>query len=358
LHWKFRIVWSKDRPIKFIKERKIMGILDKIIERAKADKKRIVLPEAIYEARTIKAGVILQRDGIADVIFLGDKAKIESMVSESGISIEGIEVLDHEKSDLLGEFADTYNEIRAKEKLTKEQAMELMKDPLYFGAMMVKKGLVDGMTCGAYNTTASVLRASIKIIGPKKGIKTVSSSFLMIMPDGKFGADGALIYADSATVIEPTTEQLADIAISSADTFKLLTGEEPYVAMLSFSTYGSAKHPFVDKMQEATKLVKEKAPELKVDGELQIDSALMPSIAAKKCPGSPVAGKANVFIFPDINAGNIAYKITQRMAGAEAIGPVVQGLALPVNDLSRGCSTEDVVLVAAITATEAQMLQK
>lgn len=335
-----------------------MGIMDRIIERAKADRKKVVLPESIYEVRTVKAGVIIQREGIADVTMLGDPAKIKDSVKGLNISLDGITIIDHEKSNLLEPFAETYREIRAKENLTKEQAIAQMKDPLYFGAMMVKKGLVDGMTCGAYNTSANVMRAAIKIIGPKKGIKTVSSSFLMIVPDCPYGADGAFIYADCATVIDPNEEQLADIAIAAADTCRMLIGVEPYVAMLSFSTYGSAKHAFVDKIVNATKIVREKAPELKVDGDLQGDSALITAVGAKKCPGSPVAGRANVLIFPDINAGNIAYKLTQRLAKAEAVGPVVQGLALPVNDLSRGCSTEDIVQVTAITAIEAQAIQK
>lgn len=335
-----------------------MGIMERIIEQARADRQKIVLPEAIYEARTIKAGAIIQKEGIADVVFLGKRAKIEEQIQGMDFSLDGIEFIDHEESDMLGDFADTYNEIRAKEGLTKDQAIEQMKDPLYFGAMMVKKGKAGGMTCGAYNSTANVLRAAIKIIGPKKGIKTVSSCFLMIVPDCQYGADGAFIYADCGTVIAPTTQQLADIAVAAADMCKMLIHTEPYVAMLSFSTKGSASHPYVDKVVEATKIAKEMAPEVKIDGELQGDSALIASIASRKCPDSPVAGKANVLIFPDLNAGNIAYKLTQRLAKADAYGPLVQGLALPVNDLSRGCSTEDIVQVSAVTAIEAQAIKK
>jgi len=335
-----------------------MGIMEKIIERAKSDRQKIVLPEAIYEARTIKAGIILNKDNIADVVFLGDKSKLQELIKDTDLSLEGIEIIDHEKSDLLGEFADTYNEIRAKEKLTRDQAISVMKDPLYFGAMMVRKGLANGMTCGAYNTTANVMRASIKVIGPQKGLRTVSSCFLMIVPDCPYGVDGGLIYADCGTVIEPTVEQLSDIAIAAAGMCRMLIGVEPYVAMLSFSTKGSASHPMIDKVVKATELVREKAPDLKVDGELQGDSALIASIGAKKCPGSPVAGKANVLIFPDLDAGNIAYKLTQRLAKAEAYGPLIQGLALAVNDLSRGCSTEDIVQVSAVSAIEAQEFKK
>jgi len=335
-----------------------MGIMDKIIAQAKANKQRIVLPEALYEARTINAGIMLKQEGIAEPVLLGKKSKLLELVKGSNASLEGIEVLDHEQSDLLGEFAETYIQIRAKENLTKDQAALVMKDPLYFGAMMVKKGIADAQTCGAYNTTANVTRAAIKIIGPKKGIKTVSSCFLMIVPDCPYGADGAFIYADCGTVVDPSVDQLADIALAASDMCRTLIGVEPYVAMLSFSTYKSAQHPFVDKVVQATKIVKEKAPNLKVDGELQVDAAIIASIGAKKCPGSPVAGKANVFIFPDLNAGNIAYKITQRLAKAEAYGPLMQGLALPVNDLSRGCSTEDIVQVSAIGAIEAQAVKK
>ncbi|MBN1901807.1 phosphate acetyltransferase [Candidatus Sumerlaeota bacterium] len=334
-----------------------MGIMDKIIEQARSDKQKVVLPEAKLEARTIKAGVMLKKEGIAEPLFLGKKDEIEKLIQGMDVDISGIEILDYESSDLMGEYAEAYQEIRAKEKLTKDQAIEVLKDPLYFGAMTVKKGLAGGMTCGAFNTTANVLRASIKIIGPQKGLKTISSCFLMIVPDCPFGANGAFIYADCGTVIDPTVEQLADIAIAASGMCRTLIHVEPYVAILSFSTYGSATHPFVDKMVAATKMVKEKAPNLKVDGELQADAAVVASIGSKKCPGSPVAGKANVFIFPDLNAGNIAYKITQRLAKAEAYGPLIQGLALPVNDLSRGCSTEDIVQVSAITAIEAQALK-
>ncbi|OQB21973.1 MAG: Ethanolamine utilization protein EutD [candidate division BRC1 bacterium ADurb.Bin183] len=335
-----------------------MGIMDKIIERAKSNKQKIVLPESFYEARTVKAGAIIQREGIADVTLLGDPAKVKDLVKDVGISLDGVAILDHEKSDLLESFAETYREIRVKENLTKDQAIAQMKDPLYFGTMMVKKGIMGGMTCGAYNTTANVMRAAIKIIGSQKGIKTVSSCFLMIVPDCPYGADGAMIYADCGTVPNPNEEQLADIAIAAAGMCKMLLGVEPYVAMLSFSTYGSAKDPLVDKVINATKIAKAKAPELNIDGELQGDSALIASIGQKKCPGSPVAGKANTLIFPDLNAGNIAYKLTQRLAKAEAYGPLVQGLALPVNDLSRGCSTEDIVQVSAVTAIEAQAMKK
>jgi len=320
-----------------------MELLSRIRERASERNKRIVLPEG-DDDRVLRAATILKEEHICDVTLLGREKDIPERASKDSLSLDGIRVVDPAESEELDRYARQYFEIRKHKGITEQQAREVAQSPLFFGAMMVREGDSDGSVAGAVNTTGDVMRAGIQCIGLAEGISIVSSIFMMIVP----GWDHPFSYADGAVVPDPNPEELASIAIASAETHRRLTGNEPVVAMLSFSTYGSADHPLVDKMKEATRIVKEKAPDLNVDGELQVDAAIIPAIGEKKAPGSPVAGKANVLVFPDLNAGNIAYKLTQRLANAEAVGPVIQGLRKPANDLSRGCSVDDIVNVAAI----------
>lgn len=327
--------------------------LDNMIAKAKANKKTIVLAEG-FDKRIVKAAAEASNREIADIIILGQKDDICKMAKEENCDISKATIVDPLQSDKFDDYAATLLEMRKAKGMTEEMAVKLMKDPLYYGVMMVHKGDADGMVAGACNATANVIRPALQILKTAPGTKLVSAFFMMCVPNCPYGEGGNLIFADSGLNENPDADQVSEIAISSAKTFKAFIGAEPKVAMLSYSTYGSAKSELVEKMQTATKLVKEKAPELQVDGELQLDAAIVPSVAALKCPESTVAGKANVLVFPDLNAGNIGYKLVQRFANAEAYGPILQGIRKPVNDLSRGCSAEDVVGVIAITSVQAQ----
>lgn len=320
-----------------------MKLLDDIREQAKIRNKTIVLPEA-HDDRIIKAASILQKEGIARPILIGKRDQIEKQAADLNVSLDGVKIIDPEGYERFSEFAETYYSKRKKKGATLQDAERIMVNPTFFGAMVLKKGLADGCLSGADTSTGNVLRAALHIIGTAPDIKTVSSDILLITPDEK----NVWSFADCAVMPDPSSEQLADIAIATAETHRKIVKEEPIVAMLSFSTKGSAKHPLVDKVIEATKIVKRKRPDLKIDGELQLDAAIVKKVGEKKAPGSPVAGKANVLIFPGLEAGNIGYKLTQRIAGCEAIGPIIQGLRKPMNDLSRGCSVDDIVNVAAI----------
>jgi len=328
-----------------------MAIIDKIKAKAKADVKHIVLPEG-EETRNAQAAAIIAKEGLAKLTLLGNPEKVKE--AANGACLDGIEIVDPATSEKCAEYASMLFEIRKAKGMTEEKAAELVKDPMYYGVMMVKAGDADGLVSGAIHSTGDMLRPALQIIKSKPGIKTVSSCFLMECPDKSYGDDGIMIFADCAVNIEPSAEELANIAIGAADSARALANMEPRVAMLSFSTMGSAKHDNVTKVQEATRIAKEMAPELALDGELQLDAAIVEKVGQLKAPGSKVAGHANVLVFPDLGAGNIGYKLVQRLAGAEAYGPILQGIAKPCNDLSRGCSVEDIVATVAITAAQAQ----
>jgi len=327
-----------------------MGFIDKIIEKAKSDKKTIVLPES-YEPRTIEACAKILQKGIANVVLIGEREKIQTVSPQWDIS--GARVVDPATSPLYEDYVQTFLEMRKAKGMTLDKARETMLDPLFFGVMMVKKNEADGMVAGAINSTANTLRPALQILKTAPGTKLVSAFFMMIVPNCEYGANGTFLFADSGLVENPDADQLSEIALSSAKTFRQLVGETPNVAMLSYSTYGSAKSILTEKVIEATRLAKQKAPDLNLDGELQLDAAIVASVGKSKAPASPVAGKANVLVFPNLDAGNIGYKLVQRLAKAEAYGPITQGIARPVNDLSRGCTADDIVGVAAITAVQA-----
>ncbi len=309
--------------------------------KAKQSRRTVVLPDAT-DPRTLKAARIITDEGFASILLIGNEAQILSEAKSNNVNLTGIRIIDPEKSDKLSDFSHIFFNIRKSKGVEFSQAQETMKHPLHFGAMMVRESMADGSVAGSLSTTGDVLRAGIQVIGLKEGINVVSSFFLMVFPYKVFS------FADCAVVPDPTVDQLADIAITTAENHYKLTAEEPKVAMLSFSTKGSASHPFIDKVQQATAIVRKKTPELIVDGELQLDAAIVPEVSRSKAPGSSVEGNANVLIFPDLNAGNIGYKLAQRLGNAEAIGPIVQGLKKPAFDLSRGCSVNDIVNTVAI----------
>lgn len=330
-----------------------MNLLEQIKEKASKNIKTIVLPEGTEE-RTIQAikGIV---DGkLANPILLGDESAIKAIASKIGADLSGAEIINPAKAAFFDDFVQAFYEMRKSKGMTLDQAKASMLDPLFFASMMVKMDKADGEVAGAENTTGNVLRPALQIIKTAPGISAVSGAFIMIVPNCKYGDEGIFVFADCAVTIVPTAQQMAEFAKASVGTAVDLCGmKDPKVGMLSFSTKGSASHELVDKVVQATAIAKEKFPELKVDGEFQLDAAIVPSVGASKAPGSPVAGDCNVLIFPDIQAGNIGYKLVQRTSGAEALGPILQGIAKPVNDLSRGCSVQDVVNVVAMTAVRA-----
>ena len=330
-----------------------MSIFEHVKAKARESVKRIVLPEG-DEPRTVQAAAKLAQEKLVIPILLGEPGRIRAVASEVGADISGIECIDPKSSPKASSYAESLYELRKAKGVTLDVAAELVKDPMYYGVMMVKVGDADGLVSGAVHSTGDMLRPALQLIKTKPGNKVVSSSFLMDCPNKNLGHNGLLVYSDCVVVPCPTAEELAYIAISAAETARVLCGiEEPKVAMLSFSTKGSAKHDLVTKVQEATRLAHELAPDLALDGEMQLDAALVPEVGASKAPGSPVAGHANVLVFPDLQAGNIGYKMTQRIGGATAFA-VLQGLAKPCNDLSRGCSVDDIVATVLCTAVQAQ----
>ena len=330
-----------------------MRFIEKIKQRAKENIKTIILPEA-EDKRILEAASKVTNEGFAKIILLGDEVQIAEDSKKYNIDLSGVTIINPLKSEKKNEYTEKLYELRKHKGLTIGQAEELLKQPIYFGMMMLKdeNSRADGLVSGAAHSTSDTLRPALQILKTAPNTKLVSAFFVMCVPDCEYGENGTFIFGDSGLNENPTAEELSEIAISSSKSFEQLVGTEPKVAMLSYSTYGSAKSELTEKVIEATKLVKEKAPDLCVDGELQLDAAIVPEIAKSKAPGSKVAGNANVLIFPDLNAGNIGYKLVQRLAKAEAYGPLCQGIAKPVNDLSRGCSAEDIVGVVAITAVQ------
>lgn len=328
-----------------------MSFLESVKARAKAAQKTIVLPESA-DRRTLEAADTVLKEGLAEIILIGNKAEILSRAGD--LELSRASIIDPAGYEKMDELIALLAELRKDKGMTAADAEKILRsDALYLGVMLVKAGIADGMVAGAVNATANVLRPSLQILKTKPGTKLVSSFFVMVVSGCEYGANGVFVFSDCGLVQNPSADELAAIAVSSAESFKKLVGEEPVVAMLSHSTMGSAKHADVDKVKEATAIAKSSAPELLIDGEFQLDAAIVPSVGSQKAPGNPVAGKANVLVFPDLDAGNIGYKLVQRLAKAEAYGPVTQGIRRPVNDLSRGCSAEDIVGVVAITAVQA-----
>ncbi|BBD46675.1 phosphate acetyltransferase [Petrimonas sulfuriphila] len=329
-----------------------MNLINEIIERAKADKQRIVLPEGT-ETRTLQAADQLVRDGVAEIILLGNPQEINLLANQLELkNIGKTLVIDPKNHDKKQTYIDLLVKLRQAKGMTPEKAAVLVEDPLYLACLMIKNGDADGEIAGAQNTTGDVLRPALQIIKTSPGVSVVSGAFIMFTKTTQYGKDGILIFADCAVMPNPTAQELASIAIASAQTARGIVGVEPRVAMLSFSTKGSAQHEMIDKVAEATRIAKEIAPDLLIDGELQADAALVPSVGASKAPGSAIAGQANVLVFPTLEAGNIGYKLVQRLGNAEAVGPILQGMAAPVNDLSRGCSVDDIYKMVAIAANQ------
>lgn len=331
-----------------------MGLFEKLTAKAKSSRQRIVLPEGT-EPRTLTAAARIIAEGIADVILIGDPAEITAKANELKLTnIEKAILVDPNDEKVLDKYAPLFYELRKSKGISMEDARKTASNPLYLGCLMIKNGDADGQVAGALNTTGNVLRAAFQVIKTKPGINVVSGAFVMVLPEGSaYGTNGLLIFADCAVIPDPTAAELAQIAVSAAQTARDIAGMEPRVAILSFSTKGSAKHEKVDKVIEATKIAKEMAPTLPLDGELQADAALVPSVGSSKAPNSDIAGRANVLVFPNLEVGNIAYKLVQRLGGVEAVGPVLQGLAAPVNDLSRGCSPDDIYKTIIITCNQA-----
>lgn len=331
-----------------------MELLDRIKEQARSIRKRIVLPEA-EEQRTLRAADEIISQGLADIILIGNTTKIVEAAADWGLeNISKATIIDPANNPKKAEYVDLMLQIRGSKGLTKEQAESLIENPLYLAVMMIKAGDADGEVAGANNATGDVLRPAFQYVKTKPGVSVVSGAFIMLLKDKHYGENGMMVFADCAVHPNPTAAELAQIAVSTGETTKAITGMTPKIAMLSFSTKGSAKHEMVDKVVEATRLAQEMAPDMQIDGELQADAAIVPGIGSSKAPGSKIAGRANVLVFPTLEVGNIAYKLVQRLADAEAIGPVLQGMAAPINDLSRGCSMSDIVSLVAITACQAQ----